>query len=163
METQDLITIRSIEPSDIPFLLSSLFKSLSKYDESLFKGWTYQSKMRHINNLLAHVLNSGYYSIFIASLTQDTDIILSYIIANPKTNHVFFQYTKYNYRNLGIQKNYLMPLVLDFEKPIYVNFHTKEMLKLAKVSRVHIRDLIRENVMTQEDLNRDPITMFSGS
>jgi hypothetical protein len=72
---------------------------------------------------------------------------VGYIVADTKDNHIFLQYTKYSYRKLGIQKNLLLPLVVDPSLPITVNWPTKEMLKLAANNTVTIQNKFVETLI----------------
>ena len=146
----DLISIRALQKSDVHFILDSIMQSLSKYTESIFKGVNRTNIYHHLETIALYALNRiDTYSVFLACHKDDTDIILGYIVADPKDNHVLFQYTKYSYRKLGIQKYLLMPLVLDTALPITVNWPTKEMLKLAAVNKVEIMNKFTERLVEE--------------
>ncbi len=135
----DLISIRPIEQADLHFILDSAIQCLSKYTESIFKGMTHDNIQKHLELLVLYVLNNPqYFSVFVAVHKDDSSQILAYVIADTSQNHVLFQYTKYSYRKLGVQKFLLMPLVTDPALPITVNWPTKEMLKLTKLGKVEI-------------------------
>lgn len=123
---------------------------LSKYTESIFKGYSRNNIYNHIETLALYALNQpGTYSVFVACHKDDSDNILAYIVADTKDNHILFQYTKYNFRKLGIQKHLLMPLVVDSNEIITVNWPTKEMLKLAKAERVEIVDKFTQKLIEE--------------
>lgn len=146
----DLISIRPIQKSDVHFILDSTMNCLAKYTESIFKGMNKSHIYNHIEMTAIYALNRiDTYSVFVACEKEDSDKILAYIVADPKDNHILFQYTKYSYRKLGIQKLLLMPLVLDESLPITANWPTKEMLKLAKENRVEIVNKFTEKLIEE--------------
>jgi len=149
MGLQDSVNIREVEKDDLIFILSSSISCLSKYTESIFKGWNQSDIYAYLNHLIIQALHKIDYSIFIACLNSDSNHIVGYIIADPTSNYIFLQYTKYSYRNLGIQKHLLMPLVVNQEEQIKVAWPTKEMLKLKTKNKITvvnktIIDLIKE-------------------
>lgn len=152
MQLNDYLSIRTLNSKDIHFLLDSSISCLSKYTESIFKGQQHSDIFRSLELILLYVLNKvDTYSVFLACMAEDSDQIVGYIVADTTTNHILFQYTKYTYRRLGIQKNLLMPLVIDESLPITVNWPTKEMLKLVKANKITITNklvdkLIKESV-----------------
>lgn len=146
----DLISIRSIQNSDVHFILDSTMQCLAKYTESIFKGYSHSNIYSHLEMLTLFALNCPkIYSTFVACHKDDSDRILAYIVADPSDNHILFQYTKYSYRKLGIQKHMLMPLVTDSDKKLTVNWPTKEMLKLEKRQLVEIRNLFTEKLIKE--------------
>lgn len=147
MSISDLISVREFRPKDLNFILDSSLQCLSKYQESIFKGWRKRDIYQHIEKLVLFVMNDINYSTFICCLKEDSEYIIGYVIGNPTTNHIFLQYTKYSYRKLGLQKNFLLPLVVDFNEPISANFPTKEMLKLEKSDRITIVNKMIEQLM----------------
>ena len=136
----NLISIREIQKEDINFILSSTLLCLTKYTESIVKGMNRSDAYNYLEKIILCALTRIDSSIFIACHKEDSNNIIAYIIADPHSNHIYFQYTKYSYRKLGIQRNLLLPLVTDPSLPISVNWPTKEMLKLAASSRVNIRN-----------------------
>ncbi len=106
---------------------------------------------KHIELLALYALNRiDTYSVFIACHRNNPDRIIAYIVADPVDNHILFQYTKYDYRKMGIQKNLLLPLVVDDEKPITVNWPTKEMLKLVKANKASIINKLLEKLINED-------------
>lgn len=140
MNIIDLVNIRTIEPQDVNFILDSSFSSLTKYLNTIFKGWTVDSLYYYMQNLIPYCVLSEDYSTFIACNSQDSNQIYAYVIANPKTNHIMFQYTKYAYRGMGIQKTLLMPLVVDMEDQVGVQYGTKNMQRWAEKKHTLIID-----------------------
>lgn len=138
MELFNHATVRELSKEDLPFITSSFIQSLSKYKESIFKGWEHENITSYLEYLIFWALNNPNYSILIACNPQDSDHILAYLITNPKTNEIFYQYTKHSLRGCGIQKLMLMPLLLKMDEPIISNWPTKQMLKLAKQNRIVI-------------------------
>jgi hypothetical protein len=125
-------------------------RCLGKYTESIFKGMNKQRIYNHLETLAIFALNKvDTYSVFIACEKEDSNRIIGYIVASPKDNHVLFQYTKYTYRQLGIQKYLLLPLVTDDSQVITVNWPTKEMLKLARENRVEIVNKLVEKLIEE--------------
>jgi hypothetical protein len=146
----DLISIRAIEKSDVHFILDSTMQCLAQYTESIFKGVNRSHIYNHIEMTAIFALNRiDTYSVFVACHKDDSHQIIGYIVADPKDNHILFQYTKYSYRKLGIQKYLLMPLVVDESQPIKVNWPTKEMLKLAKAGKIQIINRFAEKLIEE--------------
>jgi hypothetical protein len=143
----DQVNVRDLEKDDINFLFNSFINCLSKYKESFFNGWEHKDITEYLEYLFIWALNHGQYSVFIACNKSDSTQIIAYIISNPSTNEIFFQYTKYDYRKLGIQKYILIPLALDNTKEIICNWATKEMKKLSKQSKVTIKPQFIYNLM----------------
>lgn len=143
----DLISIRPIKIEDLHFILDSSISCLTKYTESIVKGYSYEYAHKLLEKIILKGLNDPNNSIFIACLREDENHILAYIVANPKTNHIFLQYTKYNWRPFDIQKLFLLPLVLDFNSKITVNWPTKEMLKLQKQGILQIENRFIEDLL----------------
>lgn len=142
----DLVNIRELKRDDVHFILDSCINCLAQYTESLFKGWTYPDTRSYIELFTLAALRSPNYSTFICHLKDDENAIIGYLIGNPSINHIFFQYTKYTYRKLGIQKNLLLPLLIDEKEPISVNWQTKEMLKLQKANKITIKNRFVEEL-----------------
>lgn len=146
----DIVTIRGLEASDINFILDSSQSCLGSYTESIFKGYQRPAILKHIEAVTLYALNrADKYSTFLACHKENTNSILAYIVANPKTNHVLYQYTKYDYRNMGIQKYMLLPLVVDDSIPVTVNYQTKWMLKLAESGKVTIANKFVEALIEE--------------
>ena len=139
MSLHELVTIRQLELADLNFILSSSVKCLSQYDSTLFKGWDKQTLCKHLEKIILFGLSKCGYSIFIACDAKDSNHIISYLVGNPQTNHIFLQYTKYTYRKLGIQKNLLLPLIIDPAKLCTVEWGTKEMIKLHKANKIDVK------------------------
>lgn len=138
MNLIDLITIRELQTQDLNFILDSSVKCLSKYNITLFKGWKHKDTCQYLEQVFLHALSDARYSTFIACEKDNSDAILGYIIADTKDNHIIFQFTKYTYRKLGIQKHFLLPLVADPDQPITVNYHTKEAINWSKANKCTI-------------------------
>jgi hypothetical protein len=150
MALQDSVNIREVTSEDLNFILSSSVSCLSQYTESIFKGWDRKDIYEFLNKFIISSLHQLDFSIFIASHKDDSNQIIGYIVANPETNYVYLQYTKFVFRNLGVQKQLLMPLVLDTSKPITVAWPTKEMLKLKKDDKVRIYNQTTLDLITKE-------------
>lgn len=138
MSIVDLVNIRELTPEDVNFLLDSSIQCLSKYTESIVKGQTKSDAIRYLETLVLFALHRMPYSTFIACQRDEPNNIIGYIVADVEKNHIFLQYTKYNYRGLGVQKNLLLPLVVDPAASITVQWPTKEMLKLEKLDKIQI-------------------------
>lgn len=134
----DLINIRELKPQDLNFIIDSSVKSLSKYNKTMFKGWNHKDVCNYLEKCFLHALSSSNYSTFIACEKNNSDAILGYIIADTESNHVFYQYTKYTRRGFGIQKHFLLPLVIDTSEPVSVNWPTKEAINMMKANKVSI-------------------------
>lgn len=143
----DIVTIREFEKGDVNFILDSFIHCLSKYTESMFKGWDNKDIYNHLEQTILFALTKLDYSLWLAVDKEDTNSIFAYLIADSKSNHIFFNYTKYTYRGLGIQKALLLPLAIDPTQPVTVNYQTKEALKLHKLSKVSIKNLFLEQLM----------------
>jgi hypothetical protein len=143
----NLVSIRELTKEDINFLLNSSIQCLSQYTESIVKGQNRLNAYQLLEKIILYGLNRIDYSIFIACRSDDSNDIVGYIVADTKDNHIFLQYTKYSYRKLGIQKNLLLPLVVDPSLPITVNWPTKEMLKLAANNTVTIQNKFVETLI----------------
>jgi len=143
----DLVSIRELETEDLNFILDSFISCISKYHESIVKGMNRFYVHSLLEKMMLRALNGIDYSVYVCSHKDDSRAIIAYIIANPKTNHIFFQYTKYSYRKLGIQKYMLLPLVIDPSETITVQWPTKEMLKLAKIDKVSIENRFLQELM----------------
>ncbi|MFN6269301.1 MAG: hypothetical protein ACK40T_02790 [Akkermansiaceae bacterium] len=150
MALQDSVNIREVTSEDLNFILSSSVSCLSQYTESIFKGWDRKDIYEFLNKFIISSLHQLDFSIFIASHKDDSNQIIGYIVANPETNYVYLQYTKFVFRNLGVQKQLLMPLVIDTSKPITVAWPTKEMLKLKKDDKVKIYNQTILDLITKE-------------
>ena len=151
----NLVSIRELTKEDLNFILDSSLQCLSKYTESIVKGQSKQSAYSYLEKLVLYALNKAPYSVFVACHKEDSNDIIGYVVADTKDNHIFLQYTKYSYRKLGIQKNLLLPLVVDPDRTITVNWPTKEMLKLVNQNRVQVQNklvesLIERAILTQE-------------
>jgi hypothetical protein len=144
---QDLVTIRELQTSDIKFLLASSLQSIIQYLDSTYKGYNKATLYKEVETKVLFALNKLGYSVFMAVHSQDSEHILGYIVAHTEKNHVLLQYTKYAYRKLGIQKNLLLPLVIDGEQPITVQWNTKEMVKLHKASKLEVKDVLTEQLI----------------
>ena len=143
----DLVTIREFKEGDINFLLSSFIGCLSQYHESMFKGWLSKDIHEHLEQIILYALVKLDYSAWIAANKDDTDTIIGYIIGDPKRNHIFFNYTKYSFRKLGIQQNMLLPLIIDPSQLVTINWQTKEALKLHKKCGYIVRNVFLEQIM----------------
>lgn len=153
MNITDLVTIRTLNNSDVHFILDSSIQCLAKYTESLFKGMNRTNIYKHLEMIVLYALNRiDTYSVFLACHKDDTNQIIGYIVADTHSNHILLQYTKYSYRKLGIQLNLLMPLVVDPTDTITVNWPTKEMLKLAKTNRVEIANKFVDSLIQEMKL-----------
>lgn len=130
MEIFNIVNVRMVEKEDINFLFNSFIRCLTGYQKELFLGWKHKDLTDYLEYLLIWVLNQSDYSVFIASLKEDSSHIIGYIIANSSTNEIFFQYTKYGYRKLGVQKLLLMPLCIKDDEMVTINWATKEMLRV---------------------------------
>ena len=150
MQIFDHVNVREVEKDDINFIFNSFVNCLSKYHESFFKGWEHKDVLKYLEFLIVWCLNNDKYSVFVACNKDDSTQILSYIIVNSKGNEIFFQYTKYGYRKLGIQKHLLMPLCLNLDEQIVTNWATKEMIKLAKANRITIKHQFVLNMLQGE-------------
>jgi hypothetical protein len=150
MALQDSVNIREVTSEDLNFILSSSVSCLSQYTESIFKGWDRKDIYEFLNKFIISSLHQLDFSIFIASHKDDSNQIIGYIVANPETNYVYLQYTKFVFRNLGVQKQLLMPLVIDTSRPITVAWPTKEMLKLKKDDKVKIYNQTILDLITKE-------------
>lgn len=144
---QDMVSIRQLELNDLPFVLDSAVACLTKYTESFVKGYTPEYSQYLIRKIIKSALNNPDYSSFVCSHKDNSESILAYIIANPHTNHIFFQYTKYAYRKLGLQQHMLLPLLVDFGMKVTVQWPTKEMLKLQKIGRIYVENQLLEQLM----------------
>lgn len=138
MSIIDLVNIRELTKDDINFILDSSITSLSKYTESIVKGQTRKDAIEYLETTILYALHKCNYSTFIACDAEDSNKIISYIVADIENNHIFLQYTKYNYRKLGIQQTMLLPLVIEDSKLVTVQWPTKEMLKLQKQDKIQI-------------------------
>ncbi len=146
----DLIQIREFRKEDINFILDSSIQCLSKYTESIVKGMTRQESINHLEKIVLYILNRRNVNTFICTLSEDPNYIVGYIVGDPSINHIYLQYTKYSYRKLGIQRNFLIPLCLENPlEDITVNFPTKEMLKLQKVNKVIIINRLIEQLIEE--------------
>jgi hypothetical protein len=145
-----LITIRELRKSDLHFILDSSVKCLSKYSESLFKGWDVKDTCQYVETAVLSILSNKQYSTFIAVKAENDEEIIAYITGDVNSNHILLQFTKYLFRDLGIQKNYLLPLVTDETQPISVNWQTKEMLNLKKANRIRIMNLFTLQLIQKE-------------
>lgn len=150
MELFKKVSVRQVEQADLSFISNSFIESLSKYKESFFKGWNHDEIISYLEYIIYWALNNSNYSVLIACDVNDSNHIVGYIIANPKENEIFYQYTKYILRGSGIQKFLLMPLVLNQDLPIVTNWATKPMLKLAKLNKVIIRQQFVINILKEE-------------
>lgn len=150
MNIIDLVTIRTMNQSDIHFLLDSSIQSLSKYTESIFKGYTRENIHSHLEFIVLYALKRvDLYSVFLCVHKDSPEDIIGYIVADTTSNHILFQYTKYSYRKLGIQKNLLMPLVVDEKEFVTVNWPTKQMLLLAKQNKIQIVNKFVETLIKE--------------
>lgn len=146
----DLVQIREFRKEDINFILDSSIQCLSKYTESIVKGMSRQEAINHLEKIVLHILNRKNVNIFICTLSEDPNYIVGYIVGDSLVNHIYLQYTKYSYRKLGIQQNFLLPLCLEgHNRLITVNFPTKEMLKLQKLSKVSIINKLIEQLIEE--------------
>jgi len=156
LDLTKIISIREFKHSDINFILDSSIQCLSRYKESIVKGLTNQDAFKHLEVVILDILNSPSSNIFICVLNDDPDHIIGYIVGNPASSHIYLQYTKFNYRTFGIQKNFLIPLCLGEESQgITVNFPTKEMLKLAAKGKVRIINKHYEDLISLNHINTD--------
>lgn len=148
MSLVNLINIREFREEDTNFVLDSFMSCLSKYRESIFKGWEHKDIYQHLEQILLFALTKiPSYSIFLAVGRNNEQNIYSYLIADSTRNHVLFAYTKHAYRGLGLQKHMLLPLLIDLNQPITVNFPTKEALKLQRLGKISIKNIFLEQLM----------------
>ena len=154
VELLNLVSIRELKFDDLKFILGTFIANLSCYTESIAKGYTKEYSKEHFERQILLALTGIpevlEYSVFICCQKDDSDDIVSYLIGCPKTNHVFFSYTKYAFRKLGIQKLLLLPLIIDFDKPITVNYPTKDTLRMVKEGKVEIKNLFLDTLLHKE-------------
>ncbi len=150
---RDLVSIRQLEEWDLPFILDSFKSCLSKYTESIVKGYTKEYSKSLLTNMILSALNNKDYSCFVCCHKNDSASILGYVIASSRDNHIFFHYTKHVYRHMGIQKDLLLSILIDFENKVTVQWPTKEMLKLQKQQKVFIENRFVEQLMESDVVN----------
>lgn len=124
--------------ADLNFILSSSVKCLIQYIDTTYKGWDKSELAKHLERTILFGLSKCNYSVFIACDSKDSDHIIGYIVGDSINNHIFLQYTKYAYRKLGIQKNLLIPLIIDPTHPCTVEWNTKEMVKLQRNNKINV-------------------------
>jgi len=147
----DLVQVREFRKEDINFILDSSIQCLSKYTESIVKGMARQESINHLEKIVLHILNRKNVNTFICTLSEDPNYIVGYIVGDPSINHIYLQYTKYSYRKLGIQRNFLLPLCLEgSSEKVTVNFPTKEMIKLQKLDRISIINKLIEQLIESD-------------
>jgi len=155
MSITNLVSIRELTKEDLNFIIGSSVQSLSKYTESIVKGQDKDTAYTSLEKQVLFALCCMKYSTFIACDRVDSNLIMGYIVADTKNNHILLQYTKFNYRGLGIQQNLLLPLVIDPTLPITVNWPTKEMLKLTRLGKLKIQNKFTEQLMDMAVMNED--------
>lgn len=155
MNLIDLITIREMQPADLNFILDSSITSLSKYRTTLFKGWTNKDISSYLETLFLHALSNKRYSTFLVVSSSNPDEIFSYIIADTEENHIFYNYTKYDYRSFELDRLYLWPLVLDPKQPITLNFQTSEALRLQRNGVVSIINKYQINMILDHYIQKE--------
>lgn len=144
MTLTDSINIRLLQQSDINFILSSSIKCLLIHKDSLFKGWNQDNLSFFLEKSILKILNKPDISVFIACDRENEDHIFAYIVADPKLNHIYLQYSKYAYRNLGIQKHLLIPLVINQTEPITIQYATHKVLPYIRSDRLFVYDHLME-------------------
>lgn len=149
----DLINVRELEVNDINFILDSSIQCLRRYTESITKGMTKADAIDWLETYILYALQRLNYSVFIACEKDDSNSIVGYIIADTTKNHIFLQYTKYAFRQLGIQKNVLLPLVIDPNKPITCNWPTKQSLQMADKGKLRIARITELDMIQQLEIN----------
>lgn len=142
----ELVNIRQVKVEDVNFILSSSYRSLLSVRTSIFKCWREKNIGDYLEKMIIASINNLDYSILIACHKDDTDHILGYIVADTNKNHILLQYTKFNFRGLGLQAM-LMPLVIDKEKTITVQFCSSEMKKLANAGKIEIKNVFQESLI----------------
>lgn len=143
----DLVSVRELEVGDVNFILDSSIQCLRRYTESVSMGMGLVESVQYLETTILYALQRMGYSIFIACEAEESNNIVGYIVADTTKNHIYLQYTKYAFRGMGIQKDILLPLVVDPTKPLTYNWPTKAVLKLvkqqkAKVAKVTELDMI---------------------
>lgn len=142
----EYVSIRTVTVNDVNFILSSSYHSLLSVRTSLFKCWREKNISDYVEKLIIAAINNLNYSVLIACHKDDSNRILGYIVADPNKNHILLQYTKFDFRGLGLQKM-LMPLLIKFDETITVQFCTCEMRRLANMGKIEIKNVFQESLI----------------
>lgn len=131
-ELLDIVSVREFKSQDVNFILDSFITCLSRYTESIVAGMPSPYIREHLEQQILYILNKSDTSVLVLSHKDNSEDILAYIIACPSQQHIYFSYTKYIYRELGLQKNLLMPLVVDMENVYTFQYPTKWALRWTR-------------------------------
>jgi len=145
----DLVSVRQVQQEDLQFILDSFTTCLIRYKESITLGQNQSYAHKLYEKMILNVLKNPNYSIFVACHKNDTNNIISYLIANPSQNHIFFGYTKYSYRLLGVQKNLLIPFLINEKEKVTIQFPTKFGLNLVKGGKCEIENKFLEDFLNE--------------
>lgn len=146
----DCISIRSVDVSDVNFIMSSATHCLSRYRKTMFRGWDMHNLNAYIGRIILCAINNLDYSILIACHKDDDNHILGYIVADSKSNHVLLQYTKFSFRDMGIQQ-LMIPLILNLSQTISIQFCTADMKALVTKKIVILKDGLVESLINLID------------
>jgi hypothetical protein len=149
----DVVTVRAVEPDDITFILSTINHWASRRTSDLWRGWAEDEIYHHMHTLLLWALGQGGYQALIACHRDNSSTILGFLIAHFESNHIFCQYTKFDFRRLGIQKYLLMPTLVDPTRPMTYQFYSakNEIYSKRTGGRNRVKDLITQQMMAHAD------------
>jgi hypothetical protein len=136
----DLINVREVKPEDLRFLMDSAVRNLKLYMDDFLAGRDVNDLIKDVETTFVTGINKLGYTVLVACDKDDEDSIYGYCMADTKNNHIVYNYTKYHYRLLGLQKYVLMPLLIDFKSPVTVQYPTAEALRAVKNGKVTIKD-----------------------
>lgn len=159
-DIQDYISIRTVEnDDDIKFIKSTIHTCIHNNRHYMYRATLHEDTKAHIDKSMAIALKGipgkMNNSIFLACSSEESSTIYAFIIADPILNHIYFNYTKYAFRELGIQKNFLLPLVIDPTRRVTNNYATDKSCKYAKQYQVQVIDKVVEFCLEREILGED--------
>lgn len=133
------------DKTDRNFCLAPILQHFTYHSRRFFTYWTEEHKLDYVNTMYNTALH--FFDGIVACDKNDPEILFAFLMASRTENHIFFNYTKYLYRQIGIQSQMLMPILIDKNSPITVNFTTPNSMKWKIKNQVKIVDKLFLNIM----------------
>ena len=133
------------DKTDRNFCLTPILHHFTYQSRRFFTYWNDDDKIEYVNSIYNTALH--FFDVIVACDKNDSEIIFAFLMASRSENHIFFNYTKYLYREIGIQSQLLMPILIDKNLPITVNFTTPSSIKWKMKNQIKIIDKLMLNIM----------------
>jgi hypothetical protein len=146
MDLIEHVSIREYnDKTDRNFCLTPIIQHFSYHSRRFFTHWTDTDQTEYMTAIYNTAIN--FYDGVVACDKNDPEILFAFIMGSRLENHIFYNYTKYLYRGIGIQSQMLLPILIDRNSPITVNFTTPTTIKWKCRNQVRIVDKLLLNIM----------------